>query len=304
MKRNFTLLMVSAWVLLSSLGANAQVNEKFNSRSGVTLGQVRSHLQQHCWIINDFEVNDGWTPGIEGDGAMVSHTTASNSTSQSTGIYTQVLDIPGEVTVSFRYKLETALAAGSTRWIKIYLATPDLINAGPAMHTITLNSSTVAGQEYTFSQKFGPVGSGPYRVFLQYGGANGSTRLAIDSLIIDAPLYYPAGCNSAPVAVNDNFNGAANHNASGDVTQNDSDPEHESFDAYLTVPSPHGTVVLNTDGTFTFTPNPGFSGSSTTFKYKICDFGYIPQCSQDATVTLAFANSITLPVSLVDFKGL
>lgn len=304
MKRNSTLLMVSAWIF-ASLGATAQVNEKFNSRAGVTLAQVKGHLQQNCWIINDFEVNDGWVPGIEGDGAMVSSsTTASNSTSQSTGIYTQVLDIPGEVTVSFRYKLETALTAGSTRWIKIYLATPDLINAGPAMHTITLNSSTVAGQEYTFSQKFGPVGSGPYRVFLQYGGSNGSTRLAIDSLIIDAPLYYPAGCNSAPVAVNDNFNGAANHSASGDVTQNDSDPEHESFDAYLTQQSAHGIVALNTDGTFTFTPNPGFVGTSTSFKYRICDFGYIPQCSQDATVTLAFATAGTLPVSLVDFKGL
>ncbi len=62
---------------LSSLGATAQVNEKFNCTLRRSPWRVRSHLQQHCWIINDFEVNDGWIPGIEGDGAMVSHTTAS-----------------------------------------------------------------------------------------------------------------------------------------------------------------------------------------------------------------------------------
>ncbi|WP_315818245.1 Ig-like domain-containing protein [Paraflavitalea speifideaquila] len=302
MKRNFTLL-VSAWVLLLSFGAQAQVNEKFNSRPGITLNQVKGHLLQNCWVINGFNTNDGWTPGIEGDGAMVSSSTSAPTLSN-IGIYTQVLDIPGEVTVSFRYKLETALPAGATRWIKIYLTTPDLINAGPAMHTITLNSSTAAGTEFTFSQKFSPVGSGPYRVFLNYGGSNSNTRLGIDSLVIDAPLYYPTGCNSAPVAVEDNYMGADNRTYSGDVTTNDSDPEHESFDAYLTEQSPNGTVALNTDGTFTFTPHAGWAGNKTTFKYKICDFGYFPLCSEDVTVTINFAPSSTLPVSLVDFKGL
>jgi hypothetical protein len=302
MKRNFTRI-VSAWVLLLSIGAQAQVNEKFNSRPGVNLTQVKSHLLQHCWVINGFNTNDGWTPGIEGDGAMVSSSTSA-PTLNNIGIYTQVLDIPGEVTVSFRYKLETALPTGATRWIKIYLTTPDLINAGPELTTITLNSSTPAGTEFTFHQKFWPVGSGPYRVFLNYGGTNSNTRLGIDSLVIDAPLYYPTGCNSAPVAVDDNFNGAVNHTASGDVTPNDSDPESEPFDAILTKQSDHGTVALNTDGTFTFTPNPGFNGTSTTFKYRICDAGYIPLCSQEATVTINFSPNSTLPVSLVDFKGL
>ena len=302
MKRNFTLL-VFAWILVS-VGAQAQVNEKFNSRPGVTTAQVKGHLQQHCWIINGFDNNDGWTPGIEGDGAMVS-STATATTSETIGIYTQILDMPGELTISFRYKISDALPAGASRWIKIYLYSPiDEVNAGAPLDSIGIPSSTVPGQEYTYSKKLSPYVSGPYRVFLNYQGNGGETRIAIDSLVIDIPLYYPGGCNSAPVAVNDNFNGAANHTASGDVTINDSDPEHESFDAYITENSPHGTVVLNTNGTFTFTPNPGFAGNSTTFKYKVCDFGYNPSCSQDATVTIVFSPSSTLPVSLVDFKGL
>lgn len=300
MKRNFTRL-VSAWILLSSLGAQAQVNENFNSRPGVDLTQVKGHLQGQCWIFSQFNVNDGGVSAIEGDGAMVSGTGA--TTAQTVGIYSQVVDVPGEVTITFKYKISDALTAGASRVIKIYLTTPDQIIAGAPLGVVDI-SSAVPGTVYSFSQKFFNLGSGPYRVYFNYQGTGGSTRFAIDKITIDAPLYYPGGCNSAPVAVNDNFSGAANHTASGDVTQNDSDPEFESFDAYLTQGSPHGTVVLNTNGTFTFTPNPGFTGLSTTFKYKICDFGYAPQCSVDATVTLNFSPSSTLPVSLVDFKGL
>jgi len=300
MKRNFTLL-VSAWVL-ASLGAQAQLPENFNSRPGVSTSMVKAHLQSKCWIFDGFDVNDNYTPAIEGDGAMVSSSNTA-TTSQNTGIYTQVLDIPGSVTVSFKYKISDALPAGASRRIRIYLTTADQIVAGAYMAQIDINSSTVAGQTYSFSQHFSPVGSGAYRVYLQYQGTGGSTRIGIDQLMVDAPLYYPAGCNSAPVAVNDNFNGAANRTASGDVTQNDSDPEFESFDAYLTEQSNDGTVVMETNGNFTFTPNPGFLGTTTSFKYRICDFGFNPQCSQEATVNLTFAAS-TLPVSLIDFKGL
>lgn len=300
MKRNFTFLVLSC--LCMSIGANAQVNEKFNARPDATLTQVKGYLQDRCWVINGFDVNKDWTPAIEGDGAMVS-VSASATATQNVGIYSQILDLPGELTVSFRYMISDQLPVGAQRWIDIYLTSPDLINAGSAMERIEIPSSAVPGQEYTFSKKLTPWVSGPYRIYLNYQGTGGSTRLAIDSLAIDVPLYYPGGCNPAPVANNDNFNGAANRTASGDVLLNDTDPNFESFDAYLTEQSTDGTVVLQANGSFTFTPNPGFAGNSTSFKYKVCDFGYYPTCSQDATVTIQFANS-TLPVSLVDFKGL
>lgn len=301
MKRNFTLL-VSAW-LLTSIGAQAQVNESFNSRPGITTAQVKGHLQGECWIFKDMDVNDGWTPAIEGDGAMVTSGTSATAT-QNTGIYSQVVDIPGAVTITFDYKISDALPAGASRWISIYLTTPDLIIAGSYMVKIEIPGTAVPGQTYSFSQRFDGLGSGPYRVYLNIQGSGGDTRVAIDKLTIDAPLYYPGGCNEAPVAVNDSYDGAVDRTASGQVTINDTDPNFESFDAYLTQNSEHGNVVLNTDGSFTFTPNPGWKGNTTTFKYRVCDFGYDSQCSQEATVTLNFATSGTLPVSLVDFKGL
>ena len=299
MKRNFTLL-VSAWIL-ASLGVQAQVSENFNSRTGVTTAQVKGHLQGKCWIFDGFDVNDSWTPGIEGDGAMVSGTGATGT--QAIGIYSPVVDIPGEVTVSFKYKFSGTLTGGARRWIKFYLTDAEKNIAGGWMDSVEI-TGVITSTVYTFNKQFSLLGSGPYRVYINYQGTGGSTRIAIDQLNISAPLYYPGGCNSAPVAVNDNISGAANHSASGQVTTNDSDPNFESFDAYLTENSPNGNVALNTDGTFTFTPNPGFSGTSTTFKYRVCDFGYVQQCSNEAIVTISFAPSSTLPVSLVDFKGL
>lgn len=299
MKQIFT-LMVSAWVLLS-LGAQAQVSDAFNSRTSITTSQVKGHLEGNCWMFNAFDVNQGWTPAIEGDGAMVSGNTA--TTTQKSGIYSPMVDIPGEVTISFKYKLSAALVSGQTRWIKFYLTGADGSIYGGSMGTLDF-AGKAANTVYTFNQRFDLLGSGPYRVYLNLQGSGGDVRIAIDQLSISAPLYYPGGCNSAPVAVNDDFSGAANHSASGVVTMNDSDPNFESFDAYLTQNSTDGNVVLNTDGSFTFTPNPGFSGNFTTFKYQICDFGYVQQCSQEATVTITFAPTSTLPVKIVDFKGL
>lgn len=299
--KGISTLLASAW-MLTSLGATAQVTENFNSRPGTSLYMVKPHLESKCWIFNNFNINDGYTPNIEGDGAMVS-TVTTGSTDQSVGIFSQVVDVPGSIQVKFSYKLSDALQAGQTRTIKIFLATADLIPAGAELATITLNQITPVGQTINFDQNFGPVGSGPYRVYWLYQGTGGDTKLAIDKVYLGVPLYYPAGCNSAPVAVADNFNGAANRTASGDVTLNDSDPESEWFDAYLTEQSADGVVELQTNGQFTFTPNPGFNGLTTSFKYRICDFGYTPQCSEEVTVVLTFQATM-LPVSLVDFKGL
>jgi gliding motility-associated-like protein len=43
-------------------------------------------------------------------------------------------------------------------------------------------------------------------------------------------------------------------------------------------------VVINGDGTFNYTPNPGFTGTDS-FDYEVCDDGIPSSCSQ-ATVTI------------------
>jgi hypothetical protein len=298
MKRISTLLATAG--LIASLGAQAQVSEYFNSRTATPVTDVDSYLQARCWIFDNMTSQGGATT-ITGDGSMVTGTGASST--QTVGMYTPLLDVPGQLTVAFKYKITTALTGSQKRWFKFYLTDVDQVIMGPYMDSVNI-SNLVAGQVYTFYKQYNGLGSGQYRFYLNYQGTGGNTVFVVDDLNLSAPLYYPGGCNSAPVAVEDNINGAANHSASGKVTVNDSDPDQEMFSAYLVDNSTDGNVVMDEEGNFTFTPNPGFAGASTSFTYRICDWGYTQQCSEVATVTLLFAPASTLPVSLVDFKGL
>jgi hypothetical protein len=289
--------MVSAWILLS-LGVFAQTSDNFNSRTGVTTAQVKAHLQGKCWKFPGFDVNTGWTPGIEGDGAMVSGSSATQN--QISGIYTPVLNLPGVLNVKFTWQFKGNMTGSVRRWFKIYITDPNdnIIDK--------LDSVEVSGSQtttYSYDNWFSTV-QGPYKIYICYQGKNGNVRIAFDELVISAPLYYPSGCNTSPLAVNDLVAGIANRNASGDVTPNDSDPNGDNFSAYLVTNSTDGNVTLNANGSFTFSPNAGFTGASTTFTYRICDNGFPSMCSNEATVTLNFPTSGSLPVSLTEFKGL
>jgi Bacterial Ig domain len=280
-------------------GSQAKTTDNFNSRPGLTCTQIKTYLQNHCWAFPGFDINrNNWNPGIEGDGAMVSSTPAPN-----TGIYTPVLNVENKLTISFTYKFNQSIAAGTRRWIKIYLADANNSNVVllDSIEFKNISSSTF----YTYNKTNTSVKPGQYKVFLNYGGNGGTTSIAIDQLDVSSSLFYETGCNNAPVAGNDKFVGYSHHYASGDVALNDKDPDHESMSTYLVTNSPDGTVVLNTDGSFTFTPKAEFAGKSTSFTYKACDQGSL--CSMDATVTINFPNDNTVPVtlvSLVDFKGL
>ena len=299
MKKNFfQSLLVILWISGSG-AAYAQTGDNFNSRTSVPLNLVKNLLENHCSLFVGFDVNaNGWNPGIEGDGAMVSE----NLPSPSFGI-SPVLALTGDLTISFNYKFNNSLSAGDRRWLKIYLADANnmlqvLIDS---VEFTGINTTTV----YTYNETLS-VPTGPYKLYISYNGIGGSTAIAVDQLLFSAARYYNTGCNSSPLALNDNLTGLTNHTAAGLVTGNDSDPNGELFLAYLITPSPHGTVVLNTDGTFTFTPNSGFIGSSTEFTYNICDQGLGALCSNNATVSINFptAGSGTLPVSLINFNGL
>ncbi len=77
-----------------SFAASAQTYENFNSRDGVALNQVKTYLVGQCWIFKNADVNSGFTPGIDGDGAIVLG--PATSPTQETGFYTPVLHMWGE----------------------------------------------------------------------------------------------------------------------------------------------------------------------------------------------------------------
>jgi len=92
--------------------------------------------------------------------------------------------------------------------------------------------------------------------------------------------------NDPPNAEDDNYSGLEDETIAGNVLDNDSDPDGDSIiintsPLTLTV---NGNLVLNNDGTFTYTPDEDFSGQDS-FRYEICDDGNPTECD-DAMVTI------------------
>ncbi|MDH3666966.1 MAG: tandem-95 repeat protein [Paracoccaceae bacterium] len=101
---------------------------------------------------------------------------------------------------------------------------------------------------------------------------NGGTATATVSVSVegnDTPDEVP---NNAPVAIDDSFASEGGEAVSGNVLDNDSDPDGDAlsvtdFDA---TSSGGGTVTMSAGGGFTYTPASGFSGNDD-FTYAVSD---------------------------------
>jgi hypothetical protein len=294
MKRNLLSFLVIPALTLVTASAFAETSDNFNSRAGVALNAVKGYLQGNCWFFSDFDVNrNGWAPHMEGDGAMVSGT--GSSATEMTGIFTPLLDFKAVNSVAFSYTFN--LPVHDRRWLKVYAT--DATNKT----VFLLDSLELTGSDnkiiYHYNKSFSSTPAGQYKLYINYQGIGGEERIAIDQLNISATAHYVSTCNTAPVAVKDKFTGTAFHTASGNVLNNDYDANKETMVAYLLNDSPDGRVDLDKNGNFSFTPRPGFGGSSTHFSYKVCDNGYPALCSMTTTATIHFPYK----TSLVSFQA-
>lgn len=119
----------------------------------------------------------------------------------------------------------------------------------------------------------------------------------------DKVKFYPADfqqvldcmapTNNPPVAVDDVNSTTVNTAVSGNVITNDSDPDGDDLTVTTTpIADPqHGSVVLNSDGTYTYTPDNGYTGTDT-FEYEVCDDGTPSECDE-ATVTITIIGGPT-----------
>ncbi len=100
--------------------------------------------------------------------------------------------------------------------------------------------------------------------------------------------------NNTTVANDDAYFLSECKNYSGNVLNNDFDPEGDqqivNSTPFDTVDN--GVLILNNDGTFTYTPNSQFSGTDS-FVYTICDTGDPTACDQATAYFIV--SEITLP---------
>lgn len=102
------------------------------------------------------------------------------------------------------------------------------------------------------------------------------------------PELNPATCNEPPVAVNDSETGTEDVSITANVGTNDSDPENEPLNYTLISGPTNGTITLNIDGSYTYTPNPDYNGTDA-FVYEITDI-YGETAQATVTLTLSAVN--------------
>ncbi|MEZ4687347.1 MAG: Ig-like domain-containing protein, partial [Bacteroidia bacterium] len=87
--------------------------------------------------------------------------------------------------------------------------------------------------------------------------------------------------NDPPFAGDDAFGMRMDSTLMGTLAPNDSDPNGDAlvWDTVAVDGPSNGTVKINPDGTFTYTPNPGHYGTDQ-FVYTLCDSGVPSLCTQ------------------------
>ena len=152
---------------------------------------------------------------------------------------------------------------------------------------------------YTYTPEAGFIGTDTAKIQVC---DNGTPSLCSTSLLIISVMPDQNGtANDAPFAQDDVAATPAGVKATGNVMSNDSDPNGNTLTASLvgTVPPAAGTLVLNANGTYTFYPAPGFTGTMTV-PYQVCDGGAAPSCD---TATLSIAVQAAPPAPEADHSG-
>jgi gliding motility-associated-like protein len=105
--------------------------------------------------------------------------------------------------------------------------------------------------------------------------------------------------NTNPTAEDDSFTVNEDDILVGDVSNNDGDADGDIlvFSPFGTIDTEHGTVILNDDGTFTYTPDPDYNGTDV-FTYTACDDN--GNCVT-ATVTITVVPVNDSPIAIDDF---
>ncbi len=147
----------------------------------------------------------------------------------------------------------------------------DTLNGVPAtLATVTITQLATSNPNVTLDPATGQVTVAP-------GVAAGT--YTVNYRICE--ILNPANCSDAvvtvtvvngdiaPIAVDDDFIGDEGAPIPGNASGNDTPGNISSTYTALAQPA-NGTVVMNPDGSFVYTPNPGFVGPDT-FPYQVCD---------------------------------
>jgi len=158
--------------------------------------------------------------------------------------------------------------------------------------TVTIDLNT---GEYTYTPPIDYVGEDSFEYTIC---DNGNPALCDTAIVV---IQVIPDYENITVANDDAYSGEIDEAISGNVLTNDSDPEGDTQLVNTTVtpvsgPS-NGTLVINPDGTFEYTPGPGFLGTDQ-FIYEVCDSQNPAACDQ-ATVYISIKRTPAPAIAIV-----
>ncbi|MDP2433475.1 MAG: CARDB domain-containing protein [Pseudomonadota bacterium] len=119
---------------------------------------------------------------------------------------------------------------------------------------------------------FTGVGPGTHRVSVFDPGGWGYTGDRFFDVFMPSggSASHDFGANQTPTAGDDTASGDEDQTLSGNVSNNDSDPDGPAYGAQLVTDVANGTLSFNADGSFSYQPTANWSGSDG-FSYRVFD---------------------------------
>ncbi|MDO0978185.1 beta strand repeat-containing protein, partial [Mycolicibacterium frederiksbergense] len=231
-----------------------------------------------------------YTPAADFNGADSFTYTATDGTATSSVATVSITvnavnDTPVTVADSFTTDEETVLTGNvltNDSDVDGNALTATLVD-GPTNGTLTLN----------------PDGSFTYTPDANYNGADSFTYTATDGTVtssVATVLITVSPVNDAPVTLTDSFTTDEDTVLTGNVLTNDSDTDGDTLTATLVTGPANGTLTLNADGSFTYTPASDYNGADS-FTYTADDG---TATSSIATVTITVTPVNDAPVAVGD----
>ena len=254
------------------------------------------------------------TPGLTTGAAYNAYSTV--SVSGSAGLFqTANLIVPASALVegenTIAVEIHQASAASSDIIMDLRLRLTKTVYAGVLANDFDNESDPFTAALVTNpthgSLTLNPDGTFTYTPTAGYTGTDSFVYRAVDatgpSANTTATLTIIAGPNQPPVVVADSYNATEDTTltvaAAQGVLANDSDGEGDSFTAEL-VAGPiasQGTLTLNANGSFVFTPTANFFGAAG-FTYRARDAANAVSTTASVTINVASVNDV--PVGVAD----
>ncbi|MCC6076110.1 Ig-like domain-containing protein, partial [Pseudomonas sp. GCM10022188] len=259
-------------------------------------------------VNGDVSANDSTTSGGALSFAKASDPAHGSVVVNSDGTYTYTPDANWSGADSFDYTVTDAASGESlTHTVTITVtaavdltAVADSISTAedtPVNGTVASNDSTSSGGALSFAKAGDPAhgsvvvnadGTYTYTPDANWSGADSFDYTVTDvasgeSLTRTVTITVTAAVDLTAVA--DSISTAEDTPVSGDVSANDSTTSGGALSFAKAGDPAHGSVVVNTDGTYTYTPDANWSGADS-FDYTVTDAASGESLTRTVTVTV------------------